>query len=459
MIKKYYKVHFVGIGGIGMSGIAEVLLNLGYTVSGSDIKDSDIIQKLSSLGAKINIGHNKLNVSDVDVVVTSSAIPSSNPEVVYAKKKNIPVIQRAEILAELMRLKYGIAIAGSHGKTTTTSMIALVFSEAGLDPTAVIGGKLNVFNSNAKLGKGDYLIAEADESDGSFLHLTPTVAIVTNIDDDHLDFHRNMENLKNVFINFINKVPFYGFSVLCIDDPNIRSILSSINKKYITYGLKRRGDVEVRDLSLGDFNSSFYVKYKNKNVDKFILNIPGIHNVLNSLAVIGASLELGISTDKIKNGLKKFTGVHRRFEKIGEVNGILIIDDYGHHPTEIAATLKSARNLGFKRTIAVFQPHRYTRTKLLHKKFGKSFKGIDIVVVTDIYPAGEKPLPNVSSKLIVDSIKNYNKRVIYIKNKEDIPSYLISICKKGDLVIILGAGDIRKVGEDFYKKLRINDKN
>lgn len=453
MIKKYYKVHFVGIGGIGMSGIAEVLLNLGYTVSGSDIKDSEIIQRLKSKGAKVNIGHKKSNVSNVDVVVLSSAVLSSNCEVIYAKKNNIPVIPRAEILAELMRLKYGIAIAGTHGKTTTTSMIAVVFNEAGLDPTAVMGGKLNAFGSNAKLGKGDYLIAEADESDGSFLHLSPTVAIVTNIDDDHLDYHHNMENLKSIFIDFINKVPFYGFCVLCIDDANIRSILSYINKKYITYGLYRKCDVEVNSFSLKNFGSSFYVRYKNKGVGRFTLNVPGLHNISNALSVIGASLKLGINVNKIKSGLRKFTGVHRRFEKIGESKGILIIDDYAHHPTEIIATLKAVKNLKREKVIAIFQPHRYTRSKLLYKKFGKAFKGVSFVIITDIYPAGEKPIPDVSAELIVHSVKKYNKRVVYIKNKEDIPSYLIDTCKKGDLVITLGAGDIRKAGENFYKKL------
>ncbi|MFH1824719.1 MAG: UDP-N-acetylmuramate--L-alanine ligase [Candidatus Firestonebacteria bacterium] len=453
MIKKYYKVHFVGIGGIGMSGIAEVLLNLEYTISGSDVKDSEIIQRLKSKGAKINIGHKESNVSNVDVVVISSAILSSNPEVIYSKKNNIPVIPRAEILAELMRLKYGIAIAGTHGKTTTTSMFAVVFNEAGLDPTAVIGGKLNVFDSNAKLGKGDYLIAEADESDGSFLHLTPTVAIVTNIDDDHLDYYHNMENLRSVFIDFINKVPFYGFSVLCIDDANIRSILSYIDKKYITYGLQKKCDVEISSFSLRDFGSSFYVKYKNKGVGRFTLNVPGLHNISNALSVIGASLELGINVNKIKNGLRKFTGVHRRFEKIGESKGILIIDDYAHHPTEIMATLKAAKNLKREKVIAIFQPHRYTRSKLLYKKFGKVFKDIDIVIITDIYPAGEKPLPDVSAELIVNSVRKYNKKVVYIKNKEDIPSYLVDVCKKDNLVITLGAGDIRKVGENFFEKL------
>jgi len=456
VLKKTYKVHFVGIGGIGMSGIAEVLLNLGYSVSGSDSKGSEIVENLKARGAVIGLGHFAENVQRAapDVVVVSSAVLADNPEVVAAKKLNIPVIPRAEILAELMRLKTGVAVAGTHGKTTTTSMAAVVFNEAGLDPTMVIGGRLNVIGSNAKLGKGEYLVAEADESDGSFMHLSPVITIVTNIDDDHLDFHHNMENLKNLFISFINKVPFYGVAVLCVDDGNIRSILGSLEKKYITYGIKHKADIRVENLKEKKYGSEFEVLYRGKKLGKFTLNIPGIHNVLNSLAVIGAAIETGIRPADVKRGLAKFNGVMRRFEKLGEKNGITVIDDYGHHPTEIMATLKAARSLKPRRLIAVFQPHRYSRTKILFEKFGRAFKEASLVVLTDIYAASEKPIPNVTAELVANSIRNNGKKVIYKKNKEDIPGYLQEICKKGDLVLILGAGDIRKTGEEFARRLK-----
>ncbi|OGF48206.1 MAG: UDP-N-acetylmuramate--L-alanine ligase [Candidatus Firestonebacteria bacterium RIFOXYC2_FULL_39_67] len=455
MNKKTYKAHFVGIGGIGMSGIAEVLINLGYGVSGSDVKNSEIVENLKTKGASVNIGHAGKNVADAapDVVVISSAVLADNPEVVEAKKRNIPVIPRAEILAELMRLKTGIAIAGTHGKTTTTSMAAVVWNEAGLDPTIVIGGKLNVINSNAKLGKGEYLVAEADESDGSFMHLSPVVIVVTNIDDDHLDFHHSMENLKHLFISFINKVPFYGVAVLCADDDNVRSILPSVEKKYITYAIKSKADITLKKLKVKKFGSEFEVLYRGKNLGKFVVNVPGVHNVLNALAVIGAAVETGIKPQAVKKGLAKFTGVMRRFEKLGEKHGVLVVDDYGHHPTEIMATLKAARMLKPKRLIAVFQPHRYSRTRILFEKFGRAFKEANMVVLTDIYAAGEKPIPNVTAELVANSIKNNGKKVVFIKNKEDIPGYLLDICRKGDLIIILGAGDIRKTGEDFAKRL------
>ena len=455
MHRKTYRAHFVGIGGIGMSGIAEVLLNLGYGVSGSDVKNSEIVENLKAKGASINIGHAEKNVAEAapDVVVISSAVLADNPEVVEAKKRNIPVIPRAEILAELMRLKTGIAIAGTHGKTTTTSMAAIVWNEAGLDPTIVIGGKLNVINSNAKLGKGEYLVAEADESDGSFMHLSPVVIVVTNIDDDHLDFHHSMENLKHLFISFINKVPFYGVAVLCADDANVRSILPSVEKKYITYGIKNKADITITKLKVKKFGSEFEVVYRGKNLGKFTVNVPGVHNVLNALAVVGAAIETGIKPQAVKKGLAKFTGVMRRFEKLGEKHGVLVVDDYGHHPTEIMATLKAARTLKPKRLIAVFQPHRYSRTRILFEKFGRAFKDANMVVLTDIYAAGEKPIPNVTAELVANSIKNNGKKVTFIKNKEDIPGYLLDICRKGDLVIILGAGDIRKTGEEFAKRL------
>ncbi|MEI7904386.1 MAG: UDP-N-acetylmuramate--L-alanine ligase [Candidatus Firestonebacteria bacterium] len=453
MLKKTYKVHFVGIGGIGMSGIAEVLLNLGYKVSGSDLKSGDTVERLKTLGAKIALGHKADNVRDVDVVVISSAVLPDNPEVVAAKQKGIPVIPRAEILAELMRLKKGIAIGGTHGKTTTTSMAAILMSEAGLDPTVVIGGKLNVIGSNAKLGRGEYLVAEADESDGSFLHLSPTVNIVTNIDDDHLDYHGNMENLKSVFINFMNKVPFYGFSVVCADDANIRSILPAVTKKYMTYGIKEKADLTASGIKFRNFGGSYTLTYLGKRMGKIELNVPGLHNVLNSMAVAGTGLGLGLSFSKIRSALKKFTGVQRRFEKIGEAQGILVVDDYGHHPTEISSTLKAAKNLKMKRTIAVFQPHRYSRSKLLYPKFCTAFFDAALIVVTDIYPAGEKPLANVSAELIANGIKANGKQVVFIKNKEEIPAYLKKTARSGDLVITLGAGDIRKYGEIFYREI------
>ncbi len=453
MLKKTYKVHFVGIGGIGMSGIAEVLLNLGYKVSGSDLRAGDLTDRLAKKGAKIHLGHSAANLGEADVVVISSAVLPDNPEVVFAKKRKIPVIPRAEILAELMRLKKGIAVAGTHGKTTTTSMAAILMSEAGFDPTVVIGGKLNVIGSNAKLGRGEYLVAEADESDGSFLHLSPTVNIVTNIDDDHLDFHGNMENLKGMFISFINKIPFYGFSMLCSDDANLMSIIGSVTKKYLTYGIKSAADVRGSKVKFHKFGSSYELSFKGKKYGKISLNVPGTHNVLNSLAVAGMALELGIKWPVVKKALVKFTGVHRRFERIGQSKGILVVDDYGHHPTEIAASLKAARHLKMKRTIAVFQPHRYTRSKLLYPKFGTAFVDADLVIVTDIYAAGEKPLANVSAELIANSIRANGNEVIFIKNKEAIPAYLSGTAKSGDLVMTLGAGDIRKYGEEYFKRL------
>ncbi len=456
MLKKTYKVHFVGIGGIGMSGIAEVLLNLGYKVSGSDLRAGDLTDRLAKKGAKIHLGHAAKNLGASDVVVISSAVLPDNPEVVEAKKRKIPVIPRAEILAELMRLKKGIAVAGTHGKTTTTSMAAIMMSEAGFDPTVVIGGKLNVIGSNAKLGRGEYLVAEADESDGSFLHLSPTVNIVTNIDDDHLDFHGNMENLKSMFITFINKIPFYGFSMLCADDATLMSIIGNVSKKYLTYGIKAAADVKGSKVKFDKFGSSYELSFKGRKYGKVYLNVPGTHNVLNSLAVAGMALELGVKWPVVKKALVKFTGVHRRFERIGQSKGILVVDDYGHHPTEIAASLKAARNLKMKRTIAVFQPHRYTRSKLLYPKFGAAFVDADLVIVTDIYAAGEKPLANVSAELIANSIKANGSKVVFIKNKEAIPAYLSGTAKSGDLVMTLGAGDIRKYGEEFYKRISSN---
>lgn len=455
MFRKIQHIHLVGIGGSGMNGIAEVLLNLGYKVSGSDMNETEVIQRLRNAGGHITIGHSSSNIKGAQVVVISSAVSAHNIEVVAARSASIPVIQRAEMLAELMRLKYGIAIAGAHGKTTTTSMISSILASAGLDPTVVIGGKLNSLGSNAKLGQSEFLVAEADESDGSFLKLSPTIAIVTNIDAEHLDYYHDIESIRKTFLNFINKVPFYGVSILCADDANIRSILHAVEKRYITYGINNRADITVADIEMMSGRSKFRVLYKGMDMGKFELSLPGVHNISNALSGIGVAVELDINIDEVKKALRDFSGVERRFQIVGKIDpqDILVVDDYGHHPTEIKATLSAAKAGWGRRTVVLFQPHRYTRTRDLMNEFATAFGNADLLVVTDIYPAGEKPVEGVSAeKLFNTIIEHGHKNVLFVPDKKTIPEKVKELMRPGDMVITLGAGDIWKVGREIIGK-------
>lgn len=442
------RIHFVGIGGAGMSGIAEVALNLGHQVSGSDIKKTEVTQRLKELGAKIYIGHKAENIKNVDVVVTSTAISKDNPEVLQAQKDKIIIIPRIEMLAELARLKYTITIAGTHGKTTTTSITSMILDEGGFDPTIVIGGKLKNLKTNARLGKGEYMIAEADESDGSFLKLSPVLTIVTNIDNDHLDYYGNMDNLKNAFIKHINSLPFYGCAMVCTDSLLVKEILPKVTRKYITYGFKGNPDITATDITVVDGNTEYNVIYKGKKLGKIVLKVPGEHNVLNSLAAIGVGLQFDIPFVNIKDALFKFGGVGRRLEVKGEKNGITVIDDYGHHPTEVNATLSALKhNYPKKRLVTIFQPHRYTRTKNLYKEFGKALKKADVLYIMDIYPASEKPIKGVTADLIVNSAKE-NKCNVY--KFTDINS-IAKTLKENDILLTLGAGNVWQQGEELLK--------
>ena len=444
------RIHFVGIGGAGMSGIAEVALNLGHKVSGSDIKKTGVTQRLKELGAKIYIGHNARNIKNVDVVVTSSAISKDNPEVIQALKDKIIIIPRVEMLAELARLKYTITVAGTHGKTTTTSITSMVLDEGGFDPTIVIGGKLKNLKTNARLGKGDYIIAEADESDGSFLKLSPAITVVTNIDNDHLDYYGSIENLKQAFIKHINSLPFYGFAIVCTDSPFVKEILPNISRKYITYGFNGNTDITATDIIVINGNTEYSVIYKGKKLGKVILKVPGEHNVLNSLAAIGVGLQFDIPFVNIKDALFKFGGVGRRLEVKGEKKGIMVIDDYGHHPTEVIATLCALKhNYPQKRLVVIFQPHRYTRTKNLYKEFGKALKKADVLYIMDIYSASEKHIKGVTSKLIINSAKKNKCNVFEFKDINSIAKTL----KENDIVLTLGAGNVWQQGEELLKIL------
>ncbi|HBR16101.1 MAG: UDP-N-acetylmuramate--L-alanine ligase [Deltaproteobacteria bacterium RIFCSPLOWO2_12_FULL_43_16] len=447
-------IHFIGIGGSGMSGIAEVLFNLGYKVTGSDVKASDTTGRLERLGITIFISHKPENINGSDVVVYSSAVKKDNPEVVFAKEKLIPVIPRAEMLAELMRMKYGIAIAGTHGKTTTTSMIATILGAQGMDPTVVIGGKLNSIGSNARLGKGEFLVAEADESDGSFLKLSPTIAVVTNIDREHMDHYKDMDEVKATYLTFINKIPFYGCAILCLDHPNIQGLIPRITRRHITYGLTAQADFSARDIETTEMKTSFDVWRRGNSMGRVMVKVPGEHNVYNALAAIAVAMELDIGFEQAKDSIANFSGVERRFHIKGVANGITIVDDYGHHPVEIKATLKAAKDGWKQRVVAVFQPHRYSRTQDLFQEFLSAFNDADMLVLTDIYAAGEEKIPGISSEILYNSIKTYGHRdVVYIPDKKDIPDYLNKIAKPGDMVITLGAGDIWQVGEEIIQKM------
>jgi UDP-N-acetylmuramate--alanine ligase len=452
---KIQHIHFVGIGGIGMSGIAEVLLNLGYQISGSDIKETEVTRRLQTLGCEIAYGHRRENVKEADVVVISSAVRQGNPEVEVAEQRLIPVIPRAEMLAELMRMKVGIAIAGTHGKTTTTSLIATVLASGGLDPTVVIGGRLNSIGSNARLGQGEFLVAEADESDGSFIKLMPTIAVVTNIDPEHLDYYKGIEEIKETFLSFLNKIPFFGLAVLCLDHPNIQSLIPRLKKRFVTYGLTTQADFQAKEMRFEGLSTSFDVLHQRREVGRVKLQMPGLHNVYNALATVATAFELNIPFQVVQETLRDFSGIHRRFQIKGERKGILIVDDYGHHPVEIMATLKAARTGWERRIIAVFQPHRYTRTQALFHDFLTAFYDADVLILTDIYPAGEDRIEGVEAKALFEGIREYgHKDVSYLAKKEEIIEHLLGIVTPGDLVITLGAGDIWQVADELAKRLQ-----
>lgn len=455
MLKNFNKVHMIGIGGIGMSGIAEVLLAMNFKVSGSDRSLSEITDRLKSLGAEIYEGHSETNIKDADVIVYSSAVTMDNVEIQEAIKRKIPVIKRSEMLAELMRLKYGIGIAGTHGKTTTTSMVGLVMLEAGFDPTVIVGGKLSSLGgTNARLGHGDFIIVEADEFDRSFLQLTPVIAAITTLEKEHLDIYKALEDIKSAFVEFANKVPFYGFVVLCLDEEGLREILPNINRKVITYGMSAQADVRAYDVLFHQTTSKFKVKYFGQLLGELELNVPGIHNVKNSLVALTIARELGVDFEIIKSALKKFSGVYRRFEIKAEVNGIMVVDDYAHHPTEVSATLSAIRTGWDRKIIAVFQPHLYTRTRDFYNDFAKSFLDSDVFVCTDIYPAREIPIQGITGQLITEAAEKFgHKNVLYVPDKIDIPDALLKIVQPGDIVVTMGAGDIWKYGEEFIKKL------
>ena len=454
MFKKIQRLHFVGIGGSGMSGIAEVLLTLGYRVSGSDLAASEATRRLESLGGTVFIGHCAAHVEGAQVVVISSAVAPSNVEVVAARERMIPVIPRAEMLAELMRLKYGIAVAGAHGKTTTTSMIATILAHGGLDPTAVIGGKLNRFGGPAKLGQGEFLVAEADESDGSFLKLSPTIAVVTNIDREHLDHYGDLDRIKQAFLDFMNKVPFYGTVILCLDEPHLQALLPRIEKRSRTYGRTSHADLTAREIAFGPKGTRFAAVLNGTDLGWFSLSAPGGHNVSNAMAAILVGLELDLPVEAIRDGLAQFSGVERRFQIRGEAGGVIVVDDYGHHPTEIRATLSGAKEGWGCRVVVVFQPHRYTRTRDLFADFCTAFYQADVLVVTDIYPAGEAPIAGVTAQALAAGIREHGHRdATYAESREAAVERVAKAARPGDMVITLGAGDVWKVGAALLERL------
>jgi UDP-N-acetylmuramate--alanine ligase len=455
MFKRYQHIHFVGIGGSGMSGIAEILINLGYRVTGSDARRGETTERLERLGAKVYAGHDASHVEGAHVVVYSSAVSRDNVEVQAARQHGIPVIPRAEMLAELMRLKYGIAVAGTHGKTTTTSMIGAVLAEGRLDPTIVVGGRVQSFGANARLGQGEFLVAEADESDGSFLKLQPTIAVITTIDAEHLDHWGSLDAICDGFCAFANKVPFYGSVVLCLDQPNIQSLIPRIEKRVVTYGLESGADLVARHLHLAGMTSRFDVSRRGTWLGECTLQIPGRHNVLNALAAIGVGLDLEIPFVTIQRALAGFTGVQRRFQVRGAAGGVTVVDDYGHHPAEIRATLAAAKAGFDRRVVTVFQPHRYTRTRFLRQEFLTAFNEADVVLVMDIYPAGEMPIPGVSAADLADGIRAHGHRdVTYVGgDKARVLEHLVQITRPGDLVLTQGAGDVSQLGPELLARL------
>ena len=455
MYLKKYHIHFVGIGGIGMSGIAELLLNLGYKVSGSDLSSSDLTRRLQSLGGMIYEGHAAKQIKGADVVVTSAAIAPDNPEVIAAAQASIPVIPRAEMLAELMRLKYSVAIAGAHGKTSTTSLVAAVLDKGGMDPTVVIGGKLKSIGINALLGEGDFIVAEADESDGSFLKMSPTIAVVTNIDREHLDFYKDLNHIKEVFLSFIDRIPFYGLAILCLDDEPIQDIIPKIKKRFTTYGVSSQADIQANNIESKGLTSRFAVKHLGEQLGEISLNLPGIHNVYNAMASIAVGLELGIDFEVIKSALETVQGVQRRLEIKGIVRDITVVDDYGHHPTEIKVTLQAAKeSWPDRRIVVVFQPHRYSRTQALFDDFTRSFYQSDMLVVLPIYAASEKAIKGVDSQLLFEEIRAHgHKDVVFMPSFTAAVSHLKQTLTPGDILLTLGAGDVYKLGETLLKEL------
>ena len=462
MFAKIQRIHFVGIGGIGMSGIAEVLLNLGYKVSGSDLKSSTVTERLASLGATTFEGHRAENITGAEVVVTSSAISAENPEVAEAHKLHIPVIQRAEMLAELMRLKYGIAIAGMHGKTTTTSMVAAVLAAGGLDPTVVVGGRVDAMGSNARLGKSQYLVAEADESDRSFLKLSPILSVVTNIDREHMDCYRNMRDVKKTFLEFMDRVPFYGMVVACNDDPLLRRLLPEVQRRTVTYGTKRGSDFLIKldgakpeVVSDSQPLSRFSVNYRKQDLGEFTLHVPGLHNVLNATAAIAVGLGLDIGIEFIRTALDHFRGVDRRFQLRGRAAGVSVIDDYGHHPTEIKATLAAARQCGFGKVHVIFQPHRYTRTRDLMNEFTTAFTDADSLFVLDIYAASEKPIDGITGEVLAQRIlEKSGKSVNYASSFAEAVNAAVAAAQDGDMILTLGAGSVSQLGPMILERLK-----
>jgi len=449
--RNFQRIHLVGIGGIGMSGIAEVLLTLGYSVSGSDVKLSSITERLQKLGATIYEGHKAANADGAHVVVTSSAVKPDNPEVIEAHNRKIPVIPRAEMLAELMRLKYGIAVAGAHGKTTTTSMVASVLAAAHLDPTFVIGGRVNQAGTTARLGKGEYFVVEADESDRSFLMLAPVVAVVTTIDREHLDQYTSLEDIQDAFIQFVNRVPFYGAAILCIDEPNVQAILPSVKRPIITYGISSQADLVISDVRLDGLRSEFRLTYKGDDLGIFHLaHPPGMHNVRNAAAAAAVALYLNVASDLIREGLAKFAGVGRRFDIKGVVNNITVIDDYGHHPAEIRATLDAARGCKFNRLLVLFQPHRFTRTQHLWDEFCRAFNQADVLVLTDIYPASESPIPGVTGEALANAIRSAgHKNVHYAHLLQEGIELLLKQARPGDAILTIGAGSVSRASNEL----------
>jgi len=453
MYHKKYHIHFVGIGGIGMSGIAELLLNLGYTVSGSDLKASDLTKRLATLGGTVYEGHSAEHVRGADVVVISSAVGSTNLEVVAAEQTSIPVIPRAEMLAELMRLKYSIAIAGAHGKTSTTSIVASVLARGGLDPTVVIGGRLKSIGSNALLGKGDFSVAEADESDGSFLKMSPAIAVVTNIDREHLDHYSDLETIKSAFLSFIDRIPFYGLAVLCLDNDHVQSLIPLVKKRFMTYGMSTQADVQAKKVTFEGLKSRFTAYFQGEELGQIKLNLPGMHNVYNSMASIAVGIELNIPFGVIKGALDHAEGVQRRLEIKGETRGVTVVDDYGHHPTEIKATLQAAKDVWpDRRKVIVFQPHRYTRTRDLFDEFTRSFYQSDLLLVMPIYSAGEAKIEGVDGHDLCEGIMAHgHKQVFCVKDMADAVQCLSTHITDGDIVLTLGAGDVWKVGEKLLE--------
>ena len=458
MFRRIQHVHFVGVGGIGMSGIAEVLLNMGFRVSGSDMRRSDVTARLEQLGAKIYEGHAAEHVSGAHVVVRSTAVRGDNPEVLEARRRSIPVIPRAEMLGELMRLKpHTVAVAGSHGKTTTTSMVATVLANAGLDPTVVVGGVVGAMGSNARLGKSDLMVVEADESDRSFLMLSPTFAVVTNIDREHMDSYADMEDVRKSFADFVNKVPFYGASVLCLDDPHVQAVIPEVVRRRITYGLSAQADIAAREVRYDkQFGSVYQARLMGEPVGEVSLKVPGLHNIYNSLAAIAIGLELEVPFVTIAKALGEFTGVNRRFQFKGEAAGVIVVDDYGHHPTEIRATLVAAK-LGSagRRMVVLFQPHRYSRTQDLMDEFARSFNNADVLMVSDIYAASEQPIEGVSGEALVEAVRRFgHKDARYVGSVEEATQALLEETRENDMVITLGAGNVYRAGENLVELLQ-----